>query len=208
MRQQRLVRTLGSACKSALGVLLALAAVARHTARALPCHHGGPCIGRNSTPPHLMPRLHNVPSCLQTSGPHDMAATITLAHEDGGVIHHVFQFCIPCLYTSPEQTCFFKNGATNPNAANGTWRVNNVGDAWQCVCPRIQSCSIIPLQSLADIADGHAHTVQSCNQPRSSDVDKPWEPDRHVLWLRASQRERTGVCWSALRQCLVWCRRD
>jgi hypothetical protein len=99
---------------------------------ALPCHHGGPCAGVNATPAHLLPRIHNSPSCLQTSGPHDMAATITLPHEDGGVVHHVFQYCIPCLYSSPEKTCYFKNGNSNPNAANGTWRINNVGDAWQC----------------------------------------------------------------------------
>jgi hypothetical protein len=115
-------------------VLLVLAAVTEHGS-ALPCHHGGPCTGANATPTYLLPQLHNSPSCLQTSAPHDMAATITLPHEDGGVIHHVFQFCIPCLYTSPAQTCFFKNGNTNPNTPNGTWAVNNVGEAWQCAAP-------------------------------------------------------------------------
>ena len=113
---------------------LLVATVNTERVAALPCHHGGPCNGRNATPPYLRPQLHNSPPCLQTAGPHDIAATITLPHADGGVIHHVFQFCIPCLYTSPEQTCFFKNGFSNPNAANGTWSVNNVGDAWQCVC--------------------------------------------------------------------------
>jgi hypothetical protein len=93
----------------------------------LPCHHGGPCRGSNATPPHLQPRLHNTPSCLQTAGPHDIAAAITLPHLDGGVIHHVFQFCIPCDYTDPEQTCFFGKGNDNPNSATGSWASNNVG---------------------------------------------------------------------------------
>ena len=97
----------------------------------LPCHHGGPCTGRNVTPAHLKPRLHNTPSCLQTSGPHDMAATITLPHADGGAVHHIFQFCIPCDYTDPERTCYFGQGNDNPNSANGSWAENNVGAAWQ-----------------------------------------------------------------------------
>ena len=97
--------------------------------RALPCHHGGPC---PPISPHLLPRLHNTPPCLQTEGPHDMAATITLPHPDGGVVHHVFQFCIPCIDTGPQSTCYWNNSAhSNPNSANGTWAVNNVGDAWQ-----------------------------------------------------------------------------
>ena len=116
-----------------LVVVVVVASAAR--AAALPCHHGGPCAGANATPPHLLPRLHNSPSCLQTAGPHDMAATITLPHEDGGVIHHVFQFCIPCMYTSPEENCYFKGGDSNPNAENGSWATNNVGDAWQCDHP-------------------------------------------------------------------------
>ena len=105
-------------------------ALAKPPPKPRPCHHGGSCTGSNATPPHLRPRLHNTPDCLQTSGPHDMAATITLPHADGGVVHHVFQFCIPCLYTSPEETCFYKQGNSNPNSPNGTWALNNVGDAW------------------------------------------------------------------------------
>ena len=60
-----------------------------------------------------------------------MAATITLPHADGGVIHHVFQFCIPCKYTNPNRTCYFGQGSDNPNSPNGSWAENNVGDAWQ-----------------------------------------------------------------------------
>ena len=54
---------------------------------------------------------------------------MTLPHPDGGVIHHVFQFCIPCTRTSPESSCWF--GKLNPNSPNGSWSVNNVGSAWQ-----------------------------------------------------------------------------
>ena len=95
----------------------------------LPCHHGGPC---PPLPPQLVPKLHNSPKCLQTSGPHDIGATITMPHSDGGVIHHVFQYCIPCYNTSARSTCYYNSSShSNPNSQNGTWAVNNVGDAWQ-----------------------------------------------------------------------------
>ena len=79
----------------------------------LPCHHGGPC---PPVPSQLVPRLHNSPPCLQTEAPHDMAATITRPHPDGGVVHHVFQFCIPCERTSNRSTCYY--GPNNPNSAS------------------------------------------------------------------------------------------
>ena len=109
-------------------VLVAAAAEAASLAppAPLPCHHGGPC---PPLPPQLVPKLHNSPACLTNDGPHDMGATMTLPHPDGGVIHHVFQFCIPCKRTSPESTCWF--GKLNPNSPNGSWSVNNVGSAWQ-----------------------------------------------------------------------------
>ena len=95
----------------------------------LPCHHGGPC---PPIPQQLAPQLHNTPGCLQTEGPHDIAATMTTVEADGSLLHHVFQFCIPCIYTSPDSTCWYNSTAhSNPNSQNGTWAVNNVGDAWQ-----------------------------------------------------------------------------
>ena len=95
----------------------------------LPCHHGGPC---PPVPPQLVPRLHNSPRCLTNEGPHDIAAAITLPHADGGLVHHVWMFCIPCINTSVTSPCWWNNSAhSNPNSANGSWSVNNVGSAWQ-----------------------------------------------------------------------------
>ena len=95
----------------------------------LPCHHGGPC---PSLPLQLAPKLHNSPNCLQTAGPHVIGATITMPHLDGGLIHHMFQFCIPCYNASAGSTCWHNSSShSNHNSKNGTWAVNNVGDAWQ-----------------------------------------------------------------------------
>lgn len=66
-----------------------------------------------------------------------MAALITLPHPGGGLTHHVFQFCAPCIDTSPGSTCWWNTSAySNPNSDNGAWAVNNAGDAWHHASPR------------------------------------------------------------------------
>ena len=57
---------------------------------------------------------------------------MTTRELDGSLTHHIFQFCIPCIKSSPQSTCYYNSSShSNPNAANGSWAVNNVGDSWQ-----------------------------------------------------------------------------
>ena len=70
--------------------------------------------------------------CPLLTRPHDIAATMTTRELDGSLTHHIFQFCIPCIKSSPQSTCYYNSSShSNPNAANGSWAVNNVGDSWQ-----------------------------------------------------------------------------
>ena len=68
---------------------------------------------------------HYLPTSSPFLSPHhfnfNAAATMTTEEPDGSLTHHVFQFCIPCIKTSPQSTCFYNSTPnSNPNSASSS----------------------------------------------------------------------------------------